>query len=75
MFSYASFSMEPLGAASIGQTHRATLLDGTEVVVKVQYPDVETYFRLDIATCRFFMEKVYGLESNDHLNRVRTACV
>eukprot|EP00750_Incisomonas_marina_P025540 INCI555.1.p1 GENE.INCI555.1~~INCI555.1.p1 ORF type:complete len:551 (-),score=111.57 INCI555.1:127-1779(-) len=67
---YASFSMEPLGAASIGQTHRATLLDGTEVVVKVQYPDVETYFRLDIATCRFFMEKVYGLESNDHLNRV-----
>lgn len=32
---FASFEDEPIGAASIGQVHRATLKDGTKVVVKV----------------------------------------
>jgi predicted unusual protein kinase regulating ubiquinone biosynthesis (AarF/ABC1/UbiB family) len=37
---YRDFSREPIGAASIGQVHRATLLDGREVAVKVQYPGI-----------------------------------
>ncbi|UIZ24789.1 hypothetical protein KXD40_006740 [Peronospora effusa] len=49
---------KPLGAASIGQAHRAVLLDGQEVAVKVQHPDAETFFRWDIKTiqdfCRYF---------------------
>lgn len=48
----------PLGVASIGQAHRAELLDGTEVAVKVQHPDAEGFFRWDIKTiqdfCRLF---------------------
>ena len=67
---FKTFDETPLGAASIGQAHAATLLDGTEVVVKVQYPDVEKYFRIDIATCRFFMEQVYGLENNENIAKV-----
>ncbi|HUA46055.1 MAG TPA: AarF/ABC1/UbiB kinase family protein [Solirubrobacteraceae bacterium] len=35
---FASFGLEPLAAASIGQAHAATLSDGTEVVVKVRRP-------------------------------------
>ncbi|MDX1648482.1 MAG: AarF/UbiB family protein, partial [Myxococcota bacterium] len=35
---FARFDPVPLGAASIAQAHRAALPDGTEVVVKVQYP-------------------------------------
>jgi ubiquinone biosynthesis protein len=35
---FASFGMEPLAAASIGQAHLAHLSDGTEVVVKVRRP-------------------------------------
>jgi ubiquinone biosynthesis protein len=40
---FASFDLEPLAAASIGQAHAATLHDGTEVVVKLRRPGaVET---------------------------------
>ena len=38
---FASFTTEPLAAASIGQTHRATLQDGAKVVVKVQRPGID----------------------------------
>lgn len=34
------FDEVPLAAASIGQVHRARLLDGTEVAMKIQYPGV-----------------------------------
>jgi ubiquinone biosynthesis protein len=37
---FATFDPTPLAAASIGQAHVATLLDGTEVVVKVRRPGV-----------------------------------
>jgi predicted unusual protein kinase regulating ubiquinone biosynthesis (AarF/ABC1/UbiB family) len=39
---------QPLAAASIGQVHRATLLDGTAVVVKVQYPGVDAAIEGDL---------------------------
>ena len=45
---FANFSMKPFAAASIGQVHRATLLDGTEVAVKVQYPGVAKSIDSDI---------------------------
>ena len=46
---FASFDPEPIASASIGQVHRATLADGTPVAVKVQYPDVGTSLRADLA--------------------------
>jgi ubiquinone biosynthesis protein len=39
---------EPLAAASVAQVHRATLLDGTDVVLKVQRPDAERQVRADV---------------------------
>ncbi|MDQ3107268.1 MAG: AarF/UbiB family protein [Actinomycetota bacterium] len=38
---FASIDVTPLAAASIAQVHVATLVDGTEVVVKVQRPGIE----------------------------------
>ncbi len=45
---YASFAEEPLGTASIAQTHRARTKDGEEVVVKVQRPGIESTMRSDL---------------------------
>ena len=39
----------PIAAASIGQVHAATLLDGTEVVVKVRRPRVVEQVTVDLA--------------------------
>lgn len=45
---FQSFERRPLAAASIGQVHRATLFDGSEVVVKVQRPDIEEIIAVDL---------------------------
>ena len=44
---YSEFDDTPLGSASIGQVHRATLLDGTQVVTKVQRPLIADMMRKD----------------------------
>ena len=50
---FASFSEEPLAAASIGQTYVARTLDGEDVVVKVRRPDVEVGVARDAAVLRW----------------------
>ena len=46
---FSSFDERPLGAASIGQVHRATLADGTVVAVKVRRPGVVETVARDFA--------------------------
>src|SRR5580692_9467618 len=46
---FAEFTAEPMAAASIGQVHRATMHDGRQVAVKVQYPGVAEAIRNDLA--------------------------
>jgi ubiquinone biosynthesis protein len=45
---FARFEPVPLAAASLAQVHRATLLDGRDVAVKVQRPDIERQLRADV---------------------------
>lgn len=45
---FASIDPVPLGAASIAQVHKATLLDGTTVAVKVRRPGVAESMAEDI---------------------------
>ena len=47
----------PLGAASIGQVHRAVTRDGRVVAVKVQYPGVDKAIKSDLDNA----EVLYGL--------------
>jgi ubiquinone biosynthesis protein len=45
---FASVEEEPIGTASIGQTHRARTIDGRDVVLKVQRPGIEGVMRGDL---------------------------
>lgn len=45
---FESIEETPLAAASIGQTHRAKLRDGTAVVVKIMRPNVRQMIRSDM---------------------------
>lgn len=45
---FATFDVEPMAAASLGQVHRATLRDGREVVVKVQRPNIRQQIDEDL---------------------------
>lgn len=58
VFSY--FEREPLAAASIAQVHRATLVTGEEVVVKVQRPKVRDLVHKDIAALSWLAPRLVG---------------
>ena len=45
---FTHFEYQPLAAASIGQVHRATTLDGEEIVLKIQYPGVAESIDSDV---------------------------
>ncbi|GAA4820922.1 AarF/ABC1/UbiB kinase family protein [Algivirga pacifica] len=46
---FVYFDEVPLGSASIGQVHRARLLSGEDVVIKVQRPEADKQMRTDLA--------------------------
>ncbi len=45
---FATFELQPLASASIGQAHAATLADGSDVVVKVRRPGVVAQVEEDL---------------------------
>ena len=45
---FARFDIAPLAAASIAQVHRARLVDGTEVIVKIRRPGVAERIEADL---------------------------
>lgn len=47
-FLFASFDEEVIGSASIAQVHRATLMDGSEVAVKIKRPNIEHKVQADL---------------------------
>lgn len=57
---FAWFQEMPYASASIGQVHRARLHDGTEVIVKVQYPGVDDSCDSDLKQLRLTL-KLGGL--------------
>jgi predicted unusual protein kinase regulating ubiquinone biosynthesis (AarF/ABC1/UbiB family) len=46
---FADFDLQPAAAASLGQVHRATAIDGTKLACKLQYPDMESAVEADLS--------------------------
>ena len=57
---FASIEPTAVAAASIAQVHRATLLTGEDVVVKVQRPQVGELVRRDIAAMAWIAPRLIG---------------
>ncbi|KAJ3174277.1 hypothetical protein HDU88_000245 [Geranomyces variabilis] len=76
---FKEFDMVPIAAASIGQVHRATTLDGREVAVKVQYPGVAGSIDSDLANLRAlilfskFLPKGLYLDNTIRVARIELA--
>lgn len=62
---FASIDPVPLGAASIAQVHKATLLDGTTVAVKVRRPGVAESMAEDIMLMKHLLA-LGEFASNSH---------
>ena len=50
---FSEFEDTPIASASIAQVHRARLIDGTHVAVKVQRPNLEIQIKKDIVLMRY----------------------
>ncbi|HQZ15067.1 MAG TPA: AarF/UbiB family protein, partial [Acidimicrobiia bacterium] len=57
---FSTFERKPIAAASIAQVHRATLVTGEEVVVKVQRPQVNDLVRKDIKALSWIAPRLVG---------------
>lgn len=62
---FNDFTPDAIAAASIGQVHRATLDDGRDVAVKVQYPNVRETIDSDLAMARTIVRRMI---SSPHLD-------
>jgi predicted unusual protein kinase regulating ubiquinone biosynthesis (AarF/ABC1/UbiB family) len=58
---FDTFAAEPIAAASIGQVYRATLHDGRDVAVKVQYPGVAEAVETDLRNAGMLLPLVRRL--------------
>ncbi|MGL5114905.1 MAG: ABC1 kinase family protein [Beijerinckiaceae bacterium] len=45
---FRDFERTPVAAASLGQVHRATSLEGAQLAVKLQYPDMQSAVEADL---------------------------
>ncbi len=61
---FVTISEKPLGAASIAQVHKATLLDGTTVAVKVRRPGIKEQMMEDIMLMKHMLA-ILELHSSD----------
>lgn len=76
---FSFFDETPFASASIGQTHRASLKDGTKVVVKIQHPEVARLIATDLALFRLalrmtkFTPDIGAINPQEIFNEIRTS--
>lgn len=64
---FAAFDAEPIASASIAQVHGARTLDGHDIVVKVQRPNIRRTIEADLSLLNFFAQQVLDIFPEAHL--------
>ncbi len=67
---FLEFSETPLASASIAQVHRAKLIDGRDVVVKVQHYKIDEKMKLDLSILRRLSKLTSNHIANTLINPV-----
>jgi predicted unusual protein kinase regulating ubiquinone biosynthesis (AarF/ABC1/UbiB family) len=71
---FQHFDPDPIGSASIGQVHKATLMDGQEVCLKIQYPGILESMESDMKNLSSLMILGRTLVHKDRLNAYLEEC-
>ncbi|MDO5118678.1 MAG: AarF/UbiB family protein [Coriobacteriales bacterium] len=69
---FASIDDVPLGSASVAQVHKARLVTGEQVAVKVQRPHVREIMGQDIAIMRSLAQRAVSLMSDEQVLDIRS---
>src|SRR5216684_4354602 len=67
---FANFGHTAAAAASLGQVHRATLHDGTNVACKLQYPDMPSTVEADLRQLRLAMAIYQRMDNAIHQDEI-----
>ena len=67
---FQEFDHEPLASASIAQVHRARLVGGGEVAVKVQYPGIAGLIEADLSALEEIFKAISSLEPSVNLQPI-----
>jgi predicted unusual protein kinase regulating ubiquinone biosynthesis (AarF/ABC1/UbiB family) len=60
---FTTFSQEAVAAASLGQVHRATLPDGTDIACKLQYPDMPSVVEADLRQLKLALALYHRMDN------------
>ena len=67
---FVEFDPEPVASASIAQVHRARLVDGRRVAVKVQYPGIASLIEADLSALEGIFKAISRLEPSVNLQPI-----
>ena len=71
---FSEFDERAFAAASIGQVHRATTVDGDDVVVKIQYPGVAEAVETDLRNATLLVPLLKRLAPGLDAKALRASC-
>ncbi len=72
---FADFCLEAYAAASIGQVHRATLKNGEDAAIKIQYPNVRNTISSDLTLAKTLLKRFVkrGANLDEYVDEIKSA--
>ena len=65
-----SIDETPLAAASIGQVHRAVLVNGAQIALKIQYPGIDDVIRADLKNLKGLLTLLFSMFSRMDMDSI-----